>query len=180
MNRRIKAKEKWSWIGVFVVELILFISSSQTYKQQTTIPLMQRVLGNDNRPFYSVLQHIGFQYGNKYQSLKNDGYFNFLEFFIRKGAHFGTYFVLGVFLCLALYTYFARNIFLKIFTPWMMGTGLAAFDEFHQGLTGGRTPMVEDVILDSCGSLVAILLTLLIIYLIIKHQKKRHPFSMEY
>jgi VanZ family protein len=180
MTRRLKQNEKWYWLGVIIVELVLFISSSMTYKQQTSIPFLERHLGSNNRPFYSILKNIGFQYGDKYQSIKNDGYFNFLEFFIRKGAHFATYFILGIFLCLALYTYFQHNNFLKIFVPWMMATGLAAFDEFHQGLTGGRSPMVEDVILDSVGALCAILITLLVIYLVKRHQKKRHPFSMEY
>ncbi len=62
----------------------------------------------------------------------------------------------------------------------MAATGLAAFDEFHQGLTGGRSPLVADVILDSFGALVAILITVLVVFLIKKHNKKRHPFSMEY
>ncbi|AKP68266.1 VanZ family protein [Companilactobacillus ginsenosidimutans] len=180
MDRKLKLQEKWYWIGAAVVELILFISSSMTYKQQTSIPFLERHLGSNSRPFYSLLKGIGFQYGDKYQSMKNDGYFNFLEFFIRKGAHFGTYFVLGILLCLALYTYFKGNVALKIFIPWMVATGLAAFDEFHQGLTGGRSPMVEDVILDSVGALTAILITLLILIFIKKHQKKHHPFSMEY
>lgn len=180
MNRRLKLHEKWYWIGAVIVELVLFISSSMTYKQQTSVPFLERHLGSNNRPFYSFLNSIGFQYGNKYQSIKNDGYFNFVEFFIRKAAHFGTYFILGIFIVLALYTYFKNNNFLKIFIPWMVVTGLASFDEFHQGLTGGRSPMVEDVILDSVGSLVAILLVLLVIFLMKKHQKKSHPFSMEY
>ncbi|WP_300561082.1 VanZ family protein [Companilactobacillus sp.] len=180
MNRNLKRNEKWYWLVVALVELVLFISSSMTYKQQTTIPFLERHLGSNNRPFYDQLKNTGFQYGDKYQSIKNDGYFNFIEFFIRKGAHFGTYFILGLFLCLALYTYFKHNPFLQIFTPWMMATGLAAFDEFHQGLTGGRSPMMDDVILDSVGALTAILITMLIIFLRRRHQKKSHPFSMEY
>ena len=180
MHKKLKNNQKWFWLGVILVELVLFISSSLTYKQQTTIPFMEKYLGSNNRPFYSFLKGTGFHYDGKYQSLGNDGYFNFLEFFIRKGAHFGIYFLLGLFICLALYSYFSNNWFLRIFIPWMSATGLAAFNEFHQGITGGRSPMIADVILDSFGSICAILIVLLIIYLISRHQKKRHPFSMEY
>ncbi|WP_125769267.1 VanZ family protein [Companilactobacillus furfuricola] len=180
MNNKLKQREKWYWLLVVLVELVLFISSSMTYKQQTSVPFLQRHLGNHQRPLYDFLNSFGFQYGDKYQSVKNDGYFHFVEFIMRKTAHFGTYFILGLFLCLALYTYFKKNQVLQIFIPWMAATGLAAFDEFHQGLTGGRTPLVEDVILDSTGALVAILLTVLIVYLLKKRQKKLHPFSMEY
>ncbi|MQS45364.1 VanZ family protein [Companilactobacillus mishanensis] len=179
MNKSLKQKEKWYWIVVAAIELVLFISSSMTYKQQTSVPFLERHLGS-SKPMLGFFNQIGFNYGGKFQSIKNDGYYNFVEFFIRKGAHFGTYFLLGLFLCLALYTYFYKNNFLKIFVPWMAATGLAAFDEFHQGLTGGRSPLVADVILDSFGALVAILITVLVVFLIKKHNKKRHPFSMEY
>lgn len=114
---------------------------------------------------------IHFNYGGKVQSIESDGYYHFVEFFIRKGAHFGTYLILGIFLCLALYTYFQHNNFLRIFVPWMMATGLAAFDEFHQGLTGGRTPSVTDVILDSAGAFTGIVFLVVVLYLISRHKK---------
>ena len=51
-----------------------------------------------------------------------------------------------------------------------MTTGLAAFDEFHQGLTGGRTPSVTDVILDSAGALTGALIVVIITYFVIRHK----------
>lgn len=51
MHKKLKNNQKWFWLGVILVELVLFISSSLTYKQQTTIPFMEKYLGSNNRPF---------------------------------------------------------------------------------------------------------------------------------
>lgn len=168
--KKIKQYEKWFYGIAVVILLGLFYSSSMTYKQQTSVPFLERYL--QNKPFEHGLSQIGFNYGGKYQSVANDGYFKFVEFFIRKGAHFSIYLVLGVFLALALITYFRRNYFLMIFIPWMTTTGLAAFDEFHQGLTGGRTPLVEDVILDSAGAFTGIVILVICLYLFSFKNKK--------
>lgn len=169
---RISKHEKWYWWIIIGIELVLFYSSSMTYKQQTSVPFLEKHLGSNNKPFCSLLNQISFDYGGKIQSIKNDGYYHFVEFFIRKGAHFGIYFLLGLFLSLALYNYFKNYKLLSAFVPWMMATGLAAFDEFHQGLTGGRTPSVSDVILDSAGALLASAILLLIIYILNSKRKK--------
>ncbi|WP_125568328.1 VanZ family protein [Companilactobacillus insicii] len=172
MHNNLKSKAKWFWGAVIAIELILFYSSSMTYKQQTSVPFLERTLGRSNKPFYDSLSKISFNYGGKTQSIDNDGYYHFLEFFIRKGAHFSIYFLLGLFLCLAIYKYLSKNKFLMFLIPWLSTTGLAAFDEFHQGLTGGRTPSVSDVILDSVGALTGILILMLILWLVDLHVKK--------
>ncbi|MQS76805.1 VanZ family protein [Companilactobacillus halodurans] len=170
MVRFLQKNRKWFWSGIVLVELILFYSSSMTYEEQTSVPFLEKYL--KGKPLSNFLKTISFRYGGKQQSLSNDGYYNFVEFFIRKGAHFGTYFVLGILLCLALYLYFEKNLVLQLFIPWMTTTGLAAFDEFHQGLTGGRTPSVVDVILDSSGAITGILIIILVLYLVSKHENK--------
>lgn len=167
---KLKNKEKWFWGGVVLIELILFYSSSMTYKQQTSVPFLERYL--HGKPMYHTLENIQFTYGGKVQSIQNDGYYHFVEFFIRKGAHFGTYMILGICLCLALYTYFKRNHFLQVFIPWMTATGLAAFDEFHQGLTGGRTPSVVDVVLDSVGAFTGALIIVIILFFVFRKKTK--------
>ncbi|WP_125587643.1 VanZ family protein [Companilactobacillus jidongensis] len=169
MHNKLKDKAKWFWGAVIAIELILFYSSSMTYKQQTSVPFLERTLGHSDKPFYGGLSKIKFNYGGKIQSIENDGYYHFVEFFIRKGAHFSIYLLLGLFLCLAVYKYFSKNKFLMMLIPWLATTGLAAFDEFHQGLTGGRTPSVTDVILDSMGALTGILVLMLVLWLVERH-----------
>lgn len=172
MENTLKKNIKWFWSGVILIELILFYSSSMTYKQQTSVPFLEKYLSR--KPMSDTLKSISFNYGGKTQSIENDGYYHFVEFFIRKGAHFGIYMILGIFLCLALYVYFKNNNFLRIFIPWMTATGLAAFDEFHQGMTGGRTPAVVDVILDSAGALTGALMIVLILYLVSRYKEKNN------
>ena len=54
---------------------------------------------------------------------------------------------------------------------WLGIIGLAGLDEFHQYLTGDRTPSLHDVALDSAGALLAILLCIFV-YWIRHHQEK--------
>jgi VanZ family protein len=53
---------------------------------------------------------------------------------------------------------------------WLSATGYAALDEFHQMMTGGRSPLFEDVMLDSSGAIFAC--TILVIYYLLAHRKK--------
>ncbi|MCD2256317.1 VanZ family protein [Agrilactobacillus fermenti] len=144
-------------IIVLVIISTLLISSSMTYQEQTSVPFLQKVLAN--QPFKQQLAHISFSYAGKTQSIAAIGYFKFIEFFIRKGAHFLTYFILG----LSTYLGFQNRIRGRWFagiTFWLACTGFAATDEFHQMLTGDRTPLFQDVMLDSMASLLGLLLAL--------------------
>ncbi len=64
---------------------------------------------------------------------------NLLNFFIRKGAHFGTYFLLGGSWFIGLVPRI-KGLFLTAVVSWLAATGYAGLDEFHQMITGGRTP----------------------------------------
>ncbi|NRG22266.1 VanZ family protein, partial [Klebsiella michiganensis] len=105
-------------------------------------------------------------------SIAEKGYFSFVEFFIRKGAHFFTYFVLGGSLFLTL-VFRKQPYWLAAFFAWLAATGYAGIDEYHQMLTGGRTPLFQDVMLDSAGPLTAVLLGWLICQLSKKSPKRR-------
>ena len=79
--------------------------------------------------------------------------------FIRKAAHFSIYLLLGTTLSAALATYPLR-------APVRGALALAicflyaSFDELHQALVPARGPGFGDVLLDSCGALVGVLLFL--------------------
>ena len=138
---------------------VLFYSSSMTYHEQTSVPLLERSL--HAQPLESWLSQFSFQYAGSEQSIKVSGYFKFVEFFVRKGAHFGTYFLLGLFSYLGLRPRLTGAGLAVIFS-WLATTGYAATDEFHQMLTGDRTPLFQDVMLDSVGALTGIVLFLII------------------
>ncbi|KRM73061.1 integral membrane protein [Lacticaseibacillus brantae DSM 23927] len=138
-----------------MILLILFISSSMTYHQQTSVPWLARVLAG--RPLAAQLNGIHFHYAGEVISITHLGYFKFVEFFVRKGAHVLTYFALGGSLAIGLKPYL-RGRSAALVIPPIMVTGLAAYDEFHQLLTGDRSPMFQDVMLDTVAGLVAVVI----------------------
>ena len=78
-----------------------------------------------------------------------------LEFLVRKSAHIGLYFVLGVLVCnvLRYYIHDAKKLLM-----WSMVwvSGYAALDEIHQLFVPGRSGEVRDVLIDSVAGLVGI------------------------
>lgn len=150
----------------FLIMALLFISSSQTYEQQSQIGLLSKLLKNE--PLKENLNGISFLYAGQEVSIQAKGYFAFVEFFIRKFAHFATYFLLGGSFFLGLLKKMNATLLTALFA-WLASTGYAAIDEFHQMLTGGRTPLFQDVMLDSCGAFVAVVLC----WLVIGIKKKR-------
>ena len=75
-----------------------------------------------------------------------------LSLIIRKIAHFMEYFILGV-LVLNMLRYTNKSITLGIIICILY----ALSDELHQILTPGRTFKIYDIIIDSLGSVIAIL-----------------------
>ena len=146
-------------VVALIMMAALFYSSSQTYEQQSQLSNLTHWL--KNQPLKDWLSRIRFDYAGSIVSIQHLGYFSFVEFFIRKAAHFTTYFILGGSLFLGLSA--------KLKAWWVVAPfsvfaalGYAATDEFHQMLTGGRTPLFQDVMLDGAGALCAVLLILLI------------------
>lgn len=160
IKQYLKDGRLYLWIG-FILMGVLFYSSSQTYEQQSQIGLLSTLLHNE--PFSNSLSHVAFNYAGSEVSIAAKGYFSFVEFFIRKGAHFGTYFLMGGSLYLGLVPRI-RSVLLTGVIAWLAATGYAGLDEFHQMLTGGRTPLFQDVMLDSSGAMTAILLCMLVFF----------------
>lgn len=141
------------WLIVAGILIVLFISSSMTYRQQSLVPWLTQLLGHHGPKW---LAGVDFWWADQHISTQVKGPAVVIEFFLRKLAHFGTYLVLGAGLAVALR---------KSVTPtWLRAgllffacTGLAAFDEFHQGFTPGRSPLFQDVMLDAAGAAVGIM-----------------------
>lgn len=156
------------YIGIALAMMVLlFISSAQTYEQQSQVGLLEKVL--KGQPFKEKLGSISFLYADSPVSIKDSGYFGFVEFFIRKGAHFVSYFIIGGSWFLGLNPR-VKHLGITGLVSWLAATGYAGLDEFHQMLTGGRSPLFQDVMLDSMGALTAVLLCLGVI--IMKRLKK--------
>lgn len=152
-------KSSLALIVVLGLLLVLFISSSMTYHQQTVVPLMEKLL--KNQPFYHEVAKIDFWYGPDHVSVGTSGYFKVLEFLLRKLAHISIYFLLGWGAYSAFSKKFVASGWAWLFIALAVG-GIAGIDEFHQLITSDRTPMIQDVMLDSMAGLVGVSLGWLI------------------
>ena len=73
---------------------------------------------------------------------------------VRKLAHFTEYFVLGVLVCLMFKAYGIKNSYLMIIVCFLY----ACSDEIHQLFVPGRNGNVIDVVIDSVGSTLSIII----------------------
>lgn len=159
MQKQLKNGNFYLGLAILMM-VILFISSSMTYQQQSQVSSIQKYLAHE--PLKDFFSQISFDYAGSEVSIAAKGYDKFIEFFIRKAAHFMTYFILGGSLYLGLSPKLKqKSSVLSLFFAWLAATGYAALDEFHQMMTGGRTPLFQDVMLDACGALTACLLIVL-------------------
>lgn len=79
------------------------------------------------------------------------------SFIVRKAAHFSLYFVLGALAFLSIATY---NIpfLIKPLASAAFSLGFSISDEIHQLYVPGRSGEIRDVIIDFCGSVLAVLI----------------------
>ena len=97
--------------------------------------------------------------------------FSFIEFIIRKCAHMFVYFVLSILTMLLMFTYETCPLRFKSFISLLVSFLYACSDELHQFFVGGRSASFRDVLIDSTGACIGILLTLIIYTLIKKTQR---------
>ncbi|MDR7073208.1 VanZ family protein [Fictibacillus barbaricus] len=146
------------WLPVILWAGMIFYASSQPYEKQDLRPTISQFLDMDF--ISSLFSTTVFNYAGDEVSIEKLGPAQFIEFFIRKGAHFSVYFGLGFLLFRAIKLNLNKG--LTFITSLVLAILYAASDEFHQSFTIHRTPHVEDVMLDSIGALVGITIALLI------------------
>ncbi|WP_047980844.1 VanZ family protein [Ornithinibacillus contaminans] len=141
-----------TWMGC------LFYSSSQPYEEQNIKPFLS---SNIDLSFLEVyLDWISFTYHQSEVSIAALGMEGFIEFFIRKGAHFGAFFLLLILFYAAFRKTVNWTIRKIIVVSFFLTLAYAMVDELHQGMTPNRTPFVGDVLIDAIGAIAACLLLL--------------------
>ena len=133
---------------------VIFFFSSQTYQEQNLTPLLNRMFQSDR--IKELLSPISFHYHSTEISVQNLGVAYFIEFFIRKFAHLFVFFVFGMLTVRALINKMDRS-FLASILSLLLVIIYAGFDELHQMYTGGRTPLLTDVYIDTVGGLIGII-----------------------
>lgn len=145
MFQEVKEKGKgfFPWTLLFVTMLLIFLLSSQSTMetQQLSRSVSEKIL---------EIQQLLF--GNS-ANLINDA--EEINWILRKLAHFLLFMLLGI---LSALVFAGRN---PISRKWILPAILicilyAVGDEFHQMFVLGRTASVQDVLLDSAGSITGI------------------------
>ena len=128
-------------IATFV---IIFIFSSQNGEKS----------GSTSREFIKKIIEI-FQIDKNLSENEKENLIENSQFIIRKLAHFTIYTIAGVNIYGFFNTY-DMKMKNKILVALFVGIVYAISDEVHQMFSGGRTPAVRDVAIDSCGVLFGI------------------------
>lgn len=145
-------KNEFIWIGLILIGL--FFSSATPYSDQSIVSPLERINWTWAEP---VLSTVDFEYAGGPVSLEAKGSVGLIEFLIRKAAHFTVFFALGALLVKAV-SRTRLHAGLTLLFAWALANTVAIFDEFHQSLTPERTPLIQDVLLDSFGAACGILL----------------------
>lgn len=153
------------FLFLLAIIAVLFVSSGQTYEQQSIVPTLQTLL--PDKPLENQLTKLHVPYWGTTISVEERGYYYFVEFLLRKSAHF---FIFGL-LALAVY-YVLPKFRQRTAVAFMITVGFAMADEYHQSLTGGRTASVQDVILDASGA-ITFLLIFRLLHLALSGRKRR-------
>jgi VanZ family protein len=80
-----------------------------------------------------------------------------INFVIRKLAHFTEYLILTILLIVCC-SYFLRRVLLTLLISSIVGVSLAFIDEYFQRSSGGRTSSLFDIMIDSFGVLIGIII----------------------
>lgn len=114
-----------------------------------------------------LVEHVLFIFSDIFESMSAEQLDTF-HFLIRKCAHFSEFFVLGV---LMLQTLMQTKVVHKAGIGILLCMTVAAMDETIQLFVAGRCGQVSDVLLDSCGSLVGICVSIICMRFIrMRHQ----------
>jgi VanZ family protein len=132
------------YIGPLIVWMsIIFVMSSRVGESDKSGGLLNALIARVSPTFYHTLTEYQLEclnYG--FRKACHVTEYAILTFLVARAFRFGKRSLSGRTLCLSLF----------------VAVGYACTDEFHQSFVPGRTASVEDVLIDSCGVLAALLL----------------------
>jgi VanZ family protein len=160
-EKKIKAVSVILWISVILWMAVIFMLSSQDAGESSGISLK----------ITDQIAEIIIPSFKRMPSVEKTRIIDELHYFIRKTAHAGAYFILGILCILLMNTYKIKN-YNKIIISLIICLVYAFSDEFHQSFVPGRGPSVYDVGIDFCGSIVGVFIVSLLIKLYLNFRDK--------
>lgn len=109
----------------------------------------------------------------QFEKSKKEEILGKIEHIVRKLAHFSLYTLVGILAMSLMSTYHLKQI-KRVGISFAIGALYAILDEIHQSFIPGRTPLVGDVLIDSCGVIVGIGIVLICLAIVrkIRHTKQ--------
>lgn len=163
-------------IIIWMIIIFLFSSQDGMESESTSDIITNRLVEEniDNSVSNTEENNIENNDQNIQNTYEYEMYKGEVRLFVRKSAHFFIYLVGGILIFNFLKTY---NISLKkqIILTLLFAMIYASSDEFHQLFVDGRTARIFDVLLDTLGSTVGILLNMICLKIcnVIKQNKEK-------
>ncbi|SYX86084.1 conserved membrane protein of unknown function [Paenibacillus alvei] len=157
VHMKVRNKQMVWWLLATAAWMaFIFYKSSQTYADQDLRPTLAAWLP---LPILEQwLPHIEFTYDGGLVTWKQP--YDFVEFFIRKGAHVTEYAILA-FLVIRTLLALRWERWMAIVIGAVISVAYAASDEWHQSFVPNRTGHAIDVAVDSIGVVLVVLLFLI-------------------
>lgn len=132
-------KKLLKWLPILIWMVVIFVFSSQNGNQS----------GNNNRLVIDLLKHIGINLDKILGGNSN--------FYVRKASHMTEYFILFMLVYRAINEKctLIKGLILSLLFVFLY----ASSDEFHQSFVPGRSSSFRDVMIDTCGGGIALLVT---------------------
>ena len=131
--------------------------------------------GNTSSGFVDIAIKIFHPDFSSLDPSKQESILNIWSLVIRKAAHFTIFGILGLLFFFTIFSYGVRRY---IYIYSVLSTCLyACTDELHQMFVSGRAGAITDVLIDTSGSIVFLLITFLIIRLVKRNQDKKRKIN---
>lgn len=167
-------------IIIWMITIFLFSSQDGMESESTSDIITNRIVNETIENNIEIEENVDNTNNENINNSVNVAKYNYefemykgeVRLVVRKSAHFIIYLVGGILLFNFFRTY---NISLRNQIIYaILGIILyASSDEFHQLFVNGRTARVEDVLLDTLGAIVGILLNLICLKIVYKIKNKK-------
>ncbi len=161
-NNKMRVLRYVSFVAALAIMIFIFSMSAQNSEQSA----------NTSESFIRVIAPILNPQFESLSTAEQEAFVEGLQFYVRKGAHFSVYAVLGLCLAAGFLTVRFKKQYFCFVSAWGIGTVYAATDELHQHFVPGRSCELRDLCIDSCGVLLGCL-AVVALYLILKRTKKQ-------
>lgn len=147
---------RWIFLALTILWMIvIFLFSARTGGEST----------QDSYGIGYTVAHILHADFDEWSETEQLSYVESLDHGIRKTAHACEYGILAVFVALAVVASIDKSLWKRMLVSWGITTAYAITDEIHQLFVPGRSGQLTDVVIDSIGAFVFLLLIIAIIAL---------------